>query len=314
MFVCEHHSSIAHGRPPMTRQCHAIRKSDKLLDCPFASEDDARLVSQVKIWRVASDISEEFGEDVFLPILENQYLALRRYNIALDSWKADWAEAFSRNPNIGDYPRKGVGLHYHFAKLYLCSHVFRGLQAAKSGADVHRQELSEFANTALLSATSILQVIATDTEFQSFLDGLPLYFDTMIAFAAVFAVKSVREYSDYLVSSAEKVLETVDAASNALKNIIKKLHPDHLLQSVAMGMDDLVQKARAELLNICQDTNSVNHGVSGPNQEAEDANGLDSWDMQWRTLNQPFMANFDFLSENNMISGLDDFPSGFDFT
>ncbi len=28
---------------------------------------------------------------------------------------------------MGNYPRKGVGLHYHFAKLYLYSFAFRGI-------------------------------------------------------------------------------------------------------------------------------------------------------------------------------------------
>jgi hypothetical protein len=46
VYVCDHHFSVAYGRPPMTRQCDAIRASLRFLDTEHAVEDDARLICE----------------------------------------------------------------------------------------------------------------------------------------------------------------------------------------------------------------------------------------------------------------------------
>jgi hypothetical protein len=61
-----------------------------------------------------------------MPIPNSLLPQLRRFGIALDTWHDDWIEKFMVNSQVGNYPHKGVGLHFHFAKLFLSSRAFRG--------------------------------------------------------------------------------------------------------------------------------------------------------------------------------------------
>ncbi|KAK3094261.1 hypothetical protein LTR53_019503, partial [Teratosphaeriaceae sp. CCFEE 6253] len=56
-------------------------------------------------------------------------------------------------------------------------------------------DIDEIANGALLSATAIMRAVVQDQEIQDHLNGLPTYFDIMIAFAVVFALKVSTKYA-----------------------------------------------------------------------------------------------------------------------
>jgi hypothetical protein len=78
---------------------------------------------------------------------------VRGFILELDHYRADWNESFSRNAHIGDYPNKGLGLHHHFARLYVCFHVFRGRATIESGL---LPQLDGTVNISTILATSIL--------------------------------------------------------------------------------------------------------------------------------------------------------------
>jgi len=63
VYVWVHHFSVAYGRPAMVRDCQSIQLASRFLESKHAVEDDARLVSQVKIWSTSSRVSESFGFD-----------------------------------------------------------------------------------------------------------------------------------------------------------------------------------------------------------------------------------------------------------
>lgn len=119
VYVCDHHFSVAYGRPPMTRQCDAIRASLRFLDTEHAVEDDARLISQVQFWSVGGEIYETFGVDVDKPLDRTMIQHLSRFSNDLDRVRDTWYTRFKENRYVGNYPRKGVALHCHFAKLYV---------------------------------------------------------------------------------------------------------------------------------------------------------------------------------------------------
>ena len=50
VYACDHHFSIQYGRPPMTRECEALRNARNFLECKHATKDDARLVNQALRW------------------------------------------------------------------------------------------------------------------------------------------------------------------------------------------------------------------------------------------------------------------------
>lgn len=224
----------------MSREGFIIDSASRLLETEHATEDDARLISQVKEWSILGEVFDNFGVDVDTAIPPETMPHLRRYSIALDTWFADWYESFSENRRVGNYPQKGVGFHYHFAKLYLCSHAFRGVPAGEHATQCFSPELEEIANAGILSAMSILRVIVSDAEFRSFMNGLPLYFDTMLAFAVVFLLKVATKYATVIRIDTSKILSLVSQTVAALREITRPMHRQHLLVVISEGLERLL--------------------------------------------------------------------------
>lgn len=228
----------------MSREGFIIDSASRLLETKHATEDDARLVSQVKEWSILGKVFDTFGVDVDTAIAPETIPHLRRYSIALDTWFSDWNECFSENRRVGNYPQKGVGFHYNFAKLYLCSHTFRGIPAGGTATQCLSPELEEIANAGVLAAMSILQVIVSDAEFRSFMNGLPLYFDTMLAFAVVFLLKVATKYATVIRIDTSKILSLVTQTVVALREIIRPMHRQHLLVVIAEGLERLIVRCQ----------------------------------------------------------------------
>ena len=293
VWVCDHHFSIAYGRPPMTRQDDAIRASSQFLETENAVEDDARLVSQVDFWAVGSDIYETFGVDVERPLDLHMIEPLRRYSIRLDKIRADWTERFSYNKYVGNYPRKGVGLHYHFGKLYLTSFAFRGIGRPGFKSPEVALDIDELANSALLSATAILRAVVSDTEIQSYLNGLPTYFDVMIAFAVVFVLKVSTRYASSARVDTSEIHSLVGELVRVLKRVTATMHPRHLLVSVARGAENLLENSHPQ---DAQGSVPANADVTMGQPMLEE--GLYDMPTAWsgNSFDNFFMGEFDFLS------------------
>jgi len=229
----------------MARTDESILACQRLLKTTHVSEDDARLISQVKLWSIATYVLDDFGFDVDRVVSSLLIPSLRRFNIQLETWRADWSESFGVNTHVGDYPRKGVGLHYHFAKLYLTSHAFRGAPVSNSHHVYQLSpELEEFAQAAVQSAKAILRTIIVDEEIQSHLNGLPLYFDTMIAFATVFLLKVATKFAATVRINSSDILSLVEDMARVLKRVTLKMHRKHLLVCIGDGLALLLQRCK----------------------------------------------------------------------
>lgn len=292
----------------MTGEYEAVRVAEKFLDCAFAVEDDARLISQVVIWSTTSRVFETFGTDTSQEIPTAMISQLQRFNISLDTWRADWSERFQPNDHVGNYPRKGVGLHYHFAKLYLCSHAFRGTPKGSNAFHSMPQDLTEIAETAIVSATCILRTLNKDREIQSHLNGLPLYFDTMIAFAAVFLLKVAIDYSGIIQVDAGETLSLVQQSKDVLKEIASTMNPKHLLVQIGDGIHLLLDRYKATTNHALVGsfgTGTLSNDMLLP---TPDANGFVMGDeLDW--MNGDFggflPSSYDLLSPQNVRSGFD---------
>ncbi|EEA24249.1 conserved hypothetical protein [Talaromyces marneffei ATCC 18224] len=255
VYVCAHHFSVAYSRPSMSREklIHGLLPA-MCLTC---------------------------GVDVETPIPLQCLPQLRRYSIELDIWYADWNETFRPHRNVGNYPQKGVGMHWNFAKLYLCSHAFRGVSTVQERSQSLPPELEEIANMGVLSAMSILNVIVSDDERRSFLHGLPLYFDTMIAFAVVFLLKVATKYTDTIRIDTDKILFLVSHTVAALNEITHYMHPQHLLVAIAEGLQKLLWK--------CQEQSRI---TQEPMQQLPATLEHSPTEMAWMES----ITNFDFLT------------------
>lgn len=242
VYICDHHFSIAYGRPPLTRDFSSITPPADFLRSEFATEDDMRLISQVEIWNISTRVFDQFSLDPEAHLSDQLIPQLRRLSIALDTWRADWPERFIANEYVGNYPRKGADLHYHFAKLYLCSHVFRKAPVAEGEPLQLGPELKEFAEIAVHAATSILQAIISDEEIQSYFHGLPAYFDTMMAFAFVFLLRVTIKDPVNMWMDEAGIAETLDKLVVCLEGITETMHSHHLLTSIAQSMRRLLDR------------------------------------------------------------------------
>lgn len=310
VYVCDHHSSVLYGRPPMSHECESIKAAMEFLDTEHATEDDVRLVTQVKIWSISGQVFDYFGVDVSKPLAPAQLPQLRRFSISLDTWYTDWSDRFGPNANVGNYPAKGVGLHFHFAKLYLCSHAFRGVHNVQTGEPRRLSpELEEVANTAVLCASSILGVMTADAEMQSFLNGLPLCFDMMIAFSVVFLLKVATKYPDTVWMDKSKVFDLVTQTVRMLQSVSSNMHDKHLLVSIAKGLDKLVHKL--------QDPTTPNelhvHGATAqdpvPHPTAIVGHPPMQDDMEWVQS----ISSFDFFNLQTPLPELDSWPLDLEF-
>lgn len=243
VYACDHHFSIPYGRPPLTREDDSIRNVRKFLHCADASEDDARLVSQVLRWSLCTNVFDTYGTDTDTLLTEPAVSQLRMFCVSLDSLRAEWCDRFSINPHVGNYPSKGVSLQCDFAKLYICSHAFRGLGVSRT---VQRSQettliVDNIAHDGILSALAIINTVASDEEVQSFFDGLPIYFDIMLAFSVVFLFKISRISPPFRLD-VEATKRSVHGLVVALKPITARIHSRHLLVDLAKGMEGLLQK------------------------------------------------------------------------
>jgi len=242
VYICDHHFSIAYGRPPLTRDFSSITPPTEFLRSEFATEDDVRLISQVEIWNISTRVFDQFSLDPEAHLSDQLIPQLRRVSIALDTWRADWPDRFFVNEHVGNYPRKGADLHYHFAKLYLCSHVFRKPSVAEGELLQLGPELKEFAEAAIHAAMSILQAIISDEEIQSYFHGLPAYFDTMMAFAFVFLLRVTIKDPVNMWMDKARIADMLDKLVVCLEGITETMHKHHILSNIAKSMRRLLDR------------------------------------------------------------------------
>lgn len=263
VHVCDRHLSIVYGRAPMSETFHNISAFAGFLESENASENDKRLVSQLEIWSISYRTYKVFGLDSEGALPPSYLTDFRRINIALDTWRVDWEEKFACSRDDGNHSRQEVGLHYDFAKLYLCSHAYRGFLSRQEQGSETDLDLEEFAAKAVGAAESILKTINTDQEIRARLFGLPTYFDTMIAFAVVFLLKVDAKAPHWLNRDGTAIMKLLENTSTILQSLTSDMRTEHILSSIARSVKKLIEKASAAL--HARDTQNDFQSSSGHN-------------------------------------------------
>ncbi|KAL5610767.1 hypothetical protein FOBRF1_006884 [Fusarium oxysporum] len=142
LYVCDHHFSIAYGRPPMIAESFQIREHELFLSSPLAGSLDARILSQLRVRTAGNQhrpegnasltganapdsglesivhfSSAEEGDVTAAMLLESDLDTLRAYNLEIDHWHMRWFPRQPTSPFIGTFMNKGVILYSYFAKL-----------------------------------------------------------------------------------------------------------------------------------------------------------------------------------------------------
>jgi hypothetical protein len=199
-----------------------------------------------------------FGPDVDHMLQENDLHLLGRFNMDLDNWRIRWESQLGKsipqrlrlriiltspapNPFISSYPSKGVSLHHHFGKLQLNALSLRGFQeSTNTSLSTSRRE---YANLAISSAVSILQLVISSPDIRNGLVGVPLYLHTMITYAAVFLLKVEQRWKPLqLGTDSILIRELVTQIIQLLKSV--KASERFLAAHIAIGLQKMLDRER----------------------------------------------------------------------
>jgi hypothetical protein len=142
---------------------------------------------------------------------------------------------------VGNCPIKGVDLHYHFAKLQLNSLALRG--ASPSAIQTLSINRKDHANIAISSAIAVLSIILEEPSIRDSLVGVPLYINTMVAFAAVFLLKVTAKWKCISFNvSTNQVWSLVERIIALLNSNSRMASEFHIIPHVANGLDKMLRK------------------------------------------------------------------------
>lgn len=102
LYVCDHHFSIAFGRPPVIHEDQAIANHENFLKLPGISQQDYRLHSQVALFIILTKMYNTFGPDIDHMLEENDLLLVGRFNMDLDNWRMRWESQLGK-PYFSSY-------------------------------------------------------------------------------------------------------------------------------------------------------------------------------------------------------------------
>lgn len=240
LYICDHHFSIAYGRPPVIHEDPAVQLSDRFLEFPNIGPADIRLICQVELFRILTKAYHEFGSVVEQDLLESEFPQLRGFNVDIEQWRIDWEPRLADSPVVATYPSKGVVLHYHFAKFQLNSLALRAITSS-TPLSMNRKEA---ANLAISSAMATLNFVLEEPDIRNAIVGVPLFTHTMIAFSAVFLLKVAWKWNvgNGLNIDAHHVQDLVQNIINLMGSA--KASEKHLTYHIAKGLERMLERLR----------------------------------------------------------------------
>ncbi|PLN76299.1 fungal-specific transcription factor [Aspergillus taichungensis] len=239
LYVCDHHFSIAYGRPPVIHEDVAIKNYESFLQSPMVVPGDIRLIAQVALFMILTEAYRTFGSDMEAALTEEDFGQLRVYNVALDQWRLLWQPRSSDSPYVRTYPSKGVVLHYHFAKFQLNSLSLRAL--SPTNTPVFSMDRKEAANIAISSAMACLNMVLEEPDIRDAIVGVPIFTHTMVTFSAVFLLKvAVNWNSAYLSIDGRQVRRLVERVIELLNCV--SAGDRHLTRHIARGLGKMLDR------------------------------------------------------------------------
>jgi hypothetical protein len=170
----------------------------------------------------------------------------------------------------GNFPRAALTLHFHFAKLFVCSHVFRGL-TSDATADPIPKPFTDIAMTALESAKSIADLIIEDPDLRAAFVSVPHYYHTMIAFACSFLLKMATKYREQITVDTQKIFAMIGRVVELCK--MSQCTRYHLVHWMGEGLQVLLSNC----VRATSERSQHLHRGSQPNVAPETASeGFDS--------------------------------------
>jgi hypothetical protein len=91
LYICDHHLSILYGRPSLIREDASIGGWEELMKSLVFTESDKRLVSQMALLIIMSNVRELFGRDTGEPVPRAFMPQLVNFSRQIDQWMGYWS-------------------------------------------------------------------------------------------------------------------------------------------------------------------------------------------------------------------------------
>ncbi|PGH23194.1 hypothetical protein AJ80_02724 [Polytolypa hystricis UAMH7299] len=280
------------------------------MSSPYSGEIDLRLVSHIDLLLLLSHVRQLYGIDTMKPIPPHLVPQLHDFMARLDHYGQTWMGRLARNKRLGNFPSEAVKLHWRFAKFFICSHAFRGLNSGSSSVSLH-PELEDIAASGITTAISILELLIESDELRACLVGIPHYFHTMFAFAAVFLLKAATRYRQHVnidlgvvFSISRRVLEVFSHCPCARQ---------HLVHRIARGLKEMIEKYEAQIIAEERDmgkNNAIAAAIQGAGKVVHADNTNNNNNASSSTI-YPLTSGQDDILPHDMVQWLD--LENFDF-
>ncbi|KAK4891270.1 hypothetical protein LTR27_010072 [Elasticomyces elasticus] len=231
VFLCDHHCSLVHGRPPMTREWKSLKDPRAFLQSPYARAADLGLITQVELWAISRCVFEQFGADVENETVASRIEDIQRLSQSYDQWQHAWRSTLAVTSEHREHSLLVFDLYYHSAKLHLYSHIFRGPNHGAGPLD-EVYATNPLAGCILDSAVAVVQCTIREGGF-GMLQRLPAYFDTVIAFASVCLIRAGLRAQE---SDVKKRTQYQELLAN-LAAVLQTATDSHPLSGLAKGLE-----------------------------------------------------------------------------
>ncbi|KAJ5692667.1 hypothetical protein N7462_002090 [Penicillium macrosclerotiorum] len=236
LFVLDHQSSVAYGRPPVMAELRPIKDFEVLLNSPWCTLLDQTLISQVTGLVILSKAFQTFGFEPKRTMGGDDASVLNHFRFTEDarSWKERWD---LRMLSLGG----GVDLHYYFSELVLHSLVLRG-RPLDTLHDLPTS-LRPLTLRAIEAAHLLLQQFIEEPGYRDSIVGMPLYLHSMIAFAVVFLMKMSDRWQviGITIDPAQRTRPLVERIIRLLRGC--KAGANHMVFSMANGFERMLKQA-----------------------------------------------------------------------
>jgi hypothetical protein len=237
LFVLDHQSSIAYGRPPVMAELRPIKDFEVLLNSPWCTPSDQALIAQVTGLVIMSKAFQNFGLEPKRTMGSDDASVLNHFRFTEDSrvWKDRWGHLRMINSLGG-----GIDLHYYFSELVLHSLVLRG-RPLETLHDLPTS-LRPLTLRAIEAAHLLLEHFIEEPGYREGIVGMPLYMHSMIAFAVVFLMKLSRRWQIIGIT-----IDPVRRTRPLIEGIIKLLRDckagaGHMVFSMANGFERMLKQ------------------------------------------------------------------------
>jgi len=100
LYICDHHLSILYGRPSLIREDASIGGWEELMKSLVFTESDKRLVSQMALLIIMSNVRELFGRDTGEPVPRAFMPQLVNFSRQIDQWMGYWSTELLRKQDL----------------------------------------------------------------------------------------------------------------------------------------------------------------------------------------------------------------------